>query len=447
MPHDPPYDQAKGNQAPASAPTRFRLLIFTRYPEPGKTKTRLIPAIGPAAAAKLHEAMIRHTLEEARRWALWPGCEVEVRFTGSDSAAMAACFGDQFRYREQGGGTLGQRLARAFADAFDHGLTGAIAIGTDCPAINEPRLHEACDAMQSCDATLGPVDDGGYYLLGLTRPCDAVFENIDWGSEHVLSQTQAALDRAGLTTALLAQEQDVDRPDDLTVWEQAKTRRPRPRVSVVIPALNEAANLPAAIASAQADHIEVIVADGGSTDDTVAIARRCGARVVESPPGRGRQMNRGGKDAWGEVVLLLHADTRLPEGYVEVVESTLAQPGVVAGAFRLGIDAAGWAYRWVEQGANWRTRVRGLPYGDQAIFLKRENFASLGGFIDLPVMEDYVLACALRRRGRIRLTGERVVTSARRWQEHGVWRTTLRHQAIVLGYRLGVSPQRLASWR
>ncbi|RMG55285.1 MAG: hypothetical protein D6723_02970, partial [Acidobacteria bacterium] len=181
-------------------------------------------------------------------------------------------------------------------------------------------------------------------------------------------------------------------------------------------------------------------------DETVALARSWGAEVVASAPGRGRQMNVGAAMASGEILLFLHADTRLPPGFEHCVRQILDRPGVIAGAFRLGIDGPGWGLRIIEKVANWRARVLQAPYGDQAIFLKAEVFHQVGGYPDSPIMEDVELLRRLRSRGRIVIASSAVRTSARRWQRMGIWKTWLVNQAMILSYWLGVAPERLARW-
>lgn len=220
-----------------------------------------------------------------------------------------------------------------------------------------------------------------------------------------------------------------------------------PPISVVIPALNEATHLPAVLdAIHAAAKVEVVVVDGGSSDGTAAVARARGARAVTSAPGRSHQQNQGARAASGSILLFLHADTRLPKGFDQAIRQTLAQPGVVAGAFRLTIDGQGQGLRWVEWGVNLRSRYLQMPYGDQAIFLKAEVFHQLGGFPELPMMEDFELVRRLRRLGRVAIASEAVVTSDRRWRSLGILRTTLANQVMVAGYLLGVDPRRLAQW-
>ncbi len=219
-----------------------------------------------------------------------------------------------------------------------------------------------------------------------------------------------------------------------------------PEISVVIPTLNEGANIAASLESAKDPRVvERIVIDGGSDDDTVAQARGMGATVLESGAGRARQLNIGGAAAHGRVLLFLHGDTRLPRGFGDEVVRVLGGDRVVAGAFPIRLDAHGFAYRLIERGVGVRSRVFRLPYGDQALFMRRDAFNRVGGFPDQPLMEDYVLVRSLRRLGRIGMTRTPVTTSARRWRKLGPVRTTVINQLVVVGYRLGISPARLAA--
>ncbi|MEH1873411.1 TIGR04283 family arsenosugar biosynthesis glycosyltransferase [Nostoc sp.] len=219
------------------------------------------------------------------------------------------------------------------------------------------------------------------------------------------------------------------------------------RITIIIPTLNEAGNIKKAIATTQPGiNIEVIVVDGGSSDDTVAIAQSLNVKVISSSPGRAAQMNTGAVAATGEILLFLHADTCLPTGFDDMVRTALQQPGTVAGAFKLRIDASLLSLRWVEWGINVRSHFYQMPYGDQAIFLTKAVYQQIGGFPQLPIMEDFELMRRLKRIGRIVIIPTPVVTSARRWLQKGVFKTTLLNQIVIIAYLLGVSPERICRW-
>ncbi len=220
-----------------------------------------------------------------------------------------------------------------------------------------------------------------------------------------------------------------------------------PTISIIIPTLNEGGTLASTLDRLRQDsNLEVIVADGGSADDTCAMAQAKGVQVVQATGGRGAQLNQGAAIAKGEILIFLHADTQLPTNVATLVGQALAKPGIVAGAFDLAIDGPGRRLRWIERGVKWRSRWLRLPYGDQALFLTAEQFHRMGGFANLPIMEDFDLVQRLNRQGRIAIVPVPVTTSGRRWQRLGVWRTTAVNQAMVAGYLLGLDVHQLARW-
>lgn len=208
-----------------------RLLIFTRWPQAGRAKTRLIPALGPEGAAHLSGELTEHCLAYARRAReRWPSrLELEVRFEGGSAEDMAGRFGDDLPYAPQGGGDLGARLLRSLRQAWDDGCRGGLVIGSDCPGLTDEVLGEALDRLEYERAVLGPARDGGYTLLGLPASLSeaartAAFKGISWSTAAVAEQTRAALLSHGVPLDELAPLDDIDRPEDLPVWE----RRPRP---------------------------------------------------------------------------------------------------------------------------------------------------------------------------------------------------------------------------
>jgi rSAM/selenodomain-associated transferase 2/rSAM/selenodomain-associated transferase 1 len=427
-----------------------RLVIFTRFPEPDKAKTRLIPALGPAGAARLQGDLTRHTLAWVQELVEGFPVSAEVRFEGGDAEKMAMAFGDGVMYCPQGAGDLGCRMERAFAEAFCEGAERIVIIGTDCPEITPKLIRESFEHLATCHLVLGPAADGGYYLIGLRRPAPQLFTEIPWGTERVFEETLRRANELSLDVFLLKTLSDVDRPEDLAVWHRVQIARHATvsrRISVIVPALNEAEHLPQTLLSLKdARDVETVVVDGGSTDGTPEIAKRAGCQLLCSPPSRALQMNAGAQAATGSILVFLHADTRLPERFEDHVRRALDQPRVVAGAFQFRIDGPQRALRLIEWGVNLRSRHLQMPYGDQALFLKAETFRTIGGFPELPIMDDFELVRRLRRHGRIAIADAAVTTSARRWNAIGPLRTTWINQKVIMGYYCGVSPKQLARW-
>jgi len=221
------------------------------------------------------------------------------------------------------------------------------------------------------------------------------------------------------------------------------------KLAVVIPTLSEAERIGETVRDAQraaASRVEITVVDGGSTDGTPERAAEAGARVVTSAPGRARQLGVGARASRGDVLLFLHADTRLPPGYDTAVFDALRDPSVVGGAFRFRFDRRTAALRLIEWGARLRGALLGMPYGDQALFVRRPILDEIGGVPQAPIMEDLDLVEAMKRRGRVVLLPLDAVTSARRYLARGPLRTMLRHWLAAAAWRLGVDRSRVAAW-
>jgi rSAM/selenodomain-associated transferase 2 len=218
------------------------------------------------------------------------------------------------------------------------------------------------------------------------------------------------------------------------------------KLTVVIPALDEAEWVADAVRSASAPGVEVLVVDGGSADATAARAAAAGARVIRTAPGRARQLAAGVAASTGDALLFLHADTRLPIGFEAALRTALRDPATVGGTFRLRFDRRTPGLRLIEAGARLRVALLGLPYGDQALFARRATLEAIGGVPQVPIMEDLDLVHALRRRGRLALLSLDAVTSARRHRARGPLRTALRHALAALAWAIGIERGRIAAW-
>jgi rSAM/selenodomain-associated transferase 2 len=217
-------------------------------------------------------------------------------------------------------------------------------------------------------------------------------------------------------------------------------------LSIVIPAFNEAADIAAALAALapyRARGVELIVVDGGSRDATAELARPLADRVLSAPRGRATQMNAGAAAASGDVLLFLHADTRLPENADRLVCGGLAHSGRGWGRFDVRFDGGG-LLALVATMMNWRSRATGIATGDQAMFMTRAAFEGAGGFPAIALMEDVALSARLKRISRPLCLYARVTTSARRWHRHGVLRTILLMWKLRLAFYFGADPIRLA---
>ena len=413
-----------------------RLIVFGRWPKPGKTKTRLIPALGALGAAEAQRRMTVRILQTARQWAGGGDREIEVCYEHVSWRQMRRWLGRGLGFRRQLTGDLGSRMGSALTAAFDEGCRRAVLIGTDSPSITHKMLEEAFDHLGSNDLVLGPAHDGGYWLVGMKRPLP-IFKGITWSTGSVLTQTLDLARQHELQVHLLSPLTDVDRQEDIE--DSREFFDPdKPVLSVIIPALNEADNIEASIQSAKAAGVEIIVVDGGSSDGTPELAKALGKRVIISPPGRTRQQNAGAAEAQADILLFLHADTLLPAGWQDEVFESLLDQSVLGGGFLWRTDLDCLCMRIEQFLVRLRTVYSQEPWGDQAIFVRKADFEAIGGFPEVPIAEDWDFVRALRRRGRIVTIPMDIVTSARRWQRIGISRGFLTSRIITLGCHLGV---------
>ena len=220
------------------------------------------------------------------------------------------------------------------------------------------------------------------------------------------------------------------------------------QLSIIVPVLNEAAAIAAhlaALAPLRARGTEIIVVDGGSEDGTAGQARAHADRVLAAPRGRASQMNAGARAANGDVLLFLHADTRLPDGADRLIRDALATTGRVWGRFDVAIEGRHPLLPVVAALMNARSRLTGIATGDQVIFVTRAAFTAAGGYANLPLMEDLVLSRALKRLSRPACIAARAKTSGRRWETHGVLRTILTMWRLRLAFFMGADPRGLAA--
>ena len=215
------------------------------------------------------------------------------------------------------------------------------------------------------------------------------------------------------------------------------------KFSVIIPTLNEAEQIAELITSTRKlGECEIIVVDGGSTDETVSKAVEADL-VITSSPGRAHQQNLGAEKSSGEILIFLHADCSLEPGALEAIETALQDEKVIAGCFHQCIDSPGLAYRLLELGNGLRVRIFKWMYGDQGIFLRKKDFKKLGGFPPLKLMEDLYFSKELKKHRRIRIVSPPLHVSARRWKQNGIFRQTFRNWMLILKAHTGWTPDEL----
>ncbi len=223
-----------------------------------------------------------------------------------------------------------------------------------------------------------------------------------------------------------------------------------PIISLIVPVLNEETVIGDFLKQFQNhENLEIIIVDGGSQDNTQEIVKDFSQKYNQihllsaAPVGRAKQMNYGAMSASGKILLFLHADTIVPQNFLEIIDNVLTDKNNLLGAFQLRISDSSRTLRLIEKIANWRSHWLSLPYGDQGLFLTKANFNLLNGFNELPILEDFDLVTRARKKGKVVIVKKSVLTSARRWQKIGIFKTTLINQIIILGYYLKISPHTL----
>lgn len=446
-------------------PVRARICVISRLPEPGVSKTRLIPVLGESGAADVQRAMTEHVVRECRIAAGLPLAprptrtvvDIEARITGGSSSEGAAWLG--VRAVDQGSGDLGARLGRALRDGAERHDVVAV-VGADCPSVTGADLNQLLSDALHAGAAIIPAEDGGYCALALSarglHAIPLIMRDVPWGGADVCAATIERLRCVGIEPVLLPTRFDVDIAADLPRWEQLREawEAPPTTVSVIIPVLDEAGLIGDVVRNVLLEPgVECVVVDGGSTDATVESARAAGAhKVLVSASGRAKQMNAGARSASGEVLLFLHADTSLPPSWSSAALTTVrhvtdATDGLGLGAFTFALDDPRFAYRIIEAFTRMRGRLLSLPYGDQAVFMRKSLFESMGGFPEYPVMEDYEFVDRARRVGDVHIIRMHAVTSARAWRSQGVCSRAMLNMRTIARYRRGYSPERLAQWR
>lgn len=443
---------------------RACICVFAKPPVPGKVKTRLIPLLGSRRAAELAKVFLQDT------WATIAALPWAKPVLASTEEGLQDFVHGRVEIWLQGEGDLGARLENIVRRALmDH--PQVIAIGADSPGLPARYLEQAREALKHADAVIGPSEDGGFYLLGLRKCPAGLLSAIPWSAPTTCLETIAKLQTAGLTVYILDDWFDVDTAQNLEKLQALITAKqidaPRTkhfleahawrwagiqpiRCSVIIPTLNEREFLPhtlQALAEYQWIH-EVIVADGGSTDGTLEwLAAQNFACVVDSPAGKGNQINRAAQAASGDVLLILHADCQLPLDAGEQISAALRSSQVAGGCFEVRFDAGRpRSLKLVAAGINFRCRLTKAATGDQGIFVRKNVFEQVGGCPGWPLFEDVDLVRRIKKLGKFVVLRSQLLVSSRRHLARGVVRTVLLIYALRVAFWLGVSPFTLKKW-
>jgi len=439
------------------------LVLLTRYPRLGDAKMDLVPPLSPEEAVDLHDRLSRHALRTMLAVRATGQARCQVRTDASFPHANHDWLGGGFTTRYQGDGTLAERIRLAFGDAFGAGRHKVVVIGSDCPRLASDHLRDALRRLDGVDVVLGPTTGGGCYLIGLRkqsakRSVPQLFNGIEWGAAETIDRVIEIAEQHDLSHVLLEPLPGLTGPADIADAEEVLAERALRapgagpdapvRVSAIIPALDDADVIGTAVASALAGGAdEVVVVDGGSRDATRDVALAAGGRVIDSQPGRARQLNAGAAVATGGILLFVHAHTMLPTGAARLARETLAGGRAVAGAFSFAAPPGARHAGPVSTLGRLRHRMGGVPFGAQGLFLPARTFRDLGGYPDMPAVEDVELCLRLRELGRVVVVRERAITSAHADDGLGVVVPLVVNQLSIWAYRLGIDAETIAARR
>lgn len=437
------------------------ILLFTRIPEPGKTKTRMMPYLSPEECAALHESFLKDIIGEAAA----ASADLRVYHTPEElPPSFVSLFPKGTAFFPQVGEHLGERMERALTETLEGGYSSAVLVGTDLPELRREDFHTAFRILEQRDVVLGPTRDGGYWLIGMNRPHHAPFLQEEYGHDSVFENTMAGITAAGLRVGRVRELSDMDTKEDLAAFRDRMRAYPalwdthsgrfvfsHTKISVIVPTYNEEKALPTLLKQLERFRVpgasfrpplEFLFTDGGSTDRTLSLLEEGGWPVITGAKGRANQMNLAAEQASGDVLLFLHADSEVPKTFPEDLLNVLKTREV--GCFGIAYRSRDKAMKINSLYANhFRLPLQKIMFGDQGIFLTKELFERAGGYPPIPIMEDLQFSLTLRDMGKTPgLAKTRIYTSSRRHPEKSFVKQMLSlHQYPQLRklYREGVS--------
>jgi rSAM/selenodomain-associated transferase 2/rSAM/selenodomain-associated transferase 1 len=432
-------------------------------------KTRLATTAGTEATGRLFRAFILDEIETM----MGAGFQVLISlYPAGDGEAFRKWLGAMVATLPQTGEDLGERITSSLSEAMARVEGPVVTISSDVPDLPAGHVLEALRLLEGSDVVLASSSDGGFHLVAMRRDTvtEDLFGGVPWSTGRALAVVRERLEGRGLAVAEAQPWYDVDEGSDLDalrerlaenpsraprtwcVMEGGKTSPPRnPWLSVVIPVLHEERTIGGTIertlSTGGPGEVEVIVVDGDPRGSTLSVLGREDVVGITAERGRGTQMNVGARRARGDVLLFLHADTLLPDGAVALVREALARSVSDVGAFDISYGEDGLVRRMMGKLGNFRAHLRRVPYGDQGPFMTREVYEELGGFPDVPIMEDVEMMMRVKRSGREVVFVETPVhTSVRRFHHMGFWRTNARNMAMLWMHRFGLPPEKLVQF-
>ena len=422
------------------------IIVFTRVPLEGRTKTRMMPYLTGKECVGLHGSFLRDIGAECQK----TGFDVFVYYTDDRGICpnwtkkdtekwkrrrqvLVSAFGKEAKYKMQKGISLGDRMYNAIDDVLGQGYDSCILIGSDIPEIHKNDMELVFRILEERDVVFGPTEDGGYYLVGMNQPRKEVFAIPSYGHNKVLEHTMERLHSLDITTGCVRTLSDMDTPEDLKVYRQRMRKEKRlwtsntgkfvneiSKISIIVPTYNEEKTIESIqkqLWDLQED-CEIIFVDGGSTDKTLEMIHP-EFRVIHSGKGRAVQMNTGAKASSGDILFFLHCDSELPKKPLELIREVMKNHQ--AGCFGIAFRRYTFFLLTCRIVSNMRVFDRKVMFGDQGMFLDRDLFFEMGMFPEIPIMEDYQLSLSLKADGiKLGMARKRIYTSDRRFPKETI---------------------------
>lgn len=423
------------------------LLVFLRYPRPGQVKSRLAAQLGDHQACAVYAKLLRKTLGVAADFKrAHPGVHILACFTPADhQGRLEKCFPGPWTFMPQRGSHLGERMDLAFRCAFAAGYRQVVLIGSDSVDLEPEDLADAFARLEPGCAVLNPAADGGFCLIGLDRPCPSALAPEEWSTATVFARTRELLEKDGFRVRVNRMKQDIDRPEDMEHFY----RQPllHSQVSIIIPTRGGIEKLGPLLESLHSrlwPGDEIIVSLSSTRPPSANLTRlHPSIRLVWSAAGRGMQLNRGAQEAMGDILWFLHDDSLPPDQFGYLLRKIALDGQFSLGCFLLAYAPTDRAMDLIARWANLRTRLFGIPYGDQGLFCGSDVFRRLGGYRQRYLMEDVDLVLRASRIGKLLIIPEILYTSPQRYRSKGILRASVENHLTLLYYWMGADEDRL----
>jgi hypothetical protein len=424
------------------------IIILTRVPIAGKTKTRLMPVYTAKECAEIHAAFLKDIYTECKKTEK----DIFIFYTPDGAKEILTnLLGTNKNLYTQTGDNLGERMLNAIQFVLTKNFDACVLIGSDIPEISAEILSSAFLLLKDSDVVMCPVSDGGYCLVGMKQVIRNAFELQNYGTTTVFESTVKQLTENNHTVALLPTLNDIDTPQDVLAFlkrlqtnKNTKYKNTREyftthkKISVIIPIYNEAKQIIQLQNELQKlPACEIIFADGGSTDETLDLIDKQ-YTVIKTDKGRAKQMNAAAHISSGAILFFLHADSIIPNNTEQKIQEATRQYRF--GCFRIAFNSQGLFFAICTFMSNLRATVFKYPFGDQGIFVERNLFFESGGFPDIPIMEDYQFSINMKnKKEKLVVINEKIISSARRFNGSFFYKLKLSMQMFFLrfAYRRG----------